>query len=98
MNTDPDFDGSDYDRENDHSRLAGQLGKVFDVMKDGEWHTIGEVQQITGIRYDGSVSKHFRHLRYERFGGFDVVKRRCGDASRGLWEYRMTNPPSLVVA
>lgn len=86
-NTGPDFSGTEYDRELDCARLTGQLLAVHEAMADHEWRTIPEIQAITGIRLDGSVSKQLRHLRYERFGAYEVEKRRVTET--GLWEYRV---------
>jgi hypothetical protein len=85
----PDFDGEVYESDLDRERLTGQLLKVYEVMRDHEWRTIAEIQALTGIRLDGSISKQLRHLRYERFGAYLVEKRRRGPAGVGVWEYRV---------
>lgn len=95
------FDGSDYDPELDGARLSGQLLRVYEVMRDGEWHTIPEVQSECRRRFgyqimDASVGKHIRHLRYERFGHFIVDKRRIDES--GLWEYRVAGVAPVEVA
>jgi|GEM_PF-5838863 len=83
----PDFDGSDYSHALDHGRLTGQLRDVYEAMKDGEWRTLPEIRALTGLAFDASVSKHLRHLRYEKFGAYLVEKRRVDE--HGLWEYRV---------
>lgn len=85
----PDFDGEVYDSDLDKDRLTGQLLKVYEVMRDHQWRTIAEIQALTGIKLDGSISKQLRHLRYERFGAYTVEKRRRGPAGVGIWEYRV---------
>lgn len=84
----PDFYGSDYVHEHDHARLTGQLLRVYEVMRDGQWRTLDEIRAITGD-LDASISKQLRHLRMEKFGAFTVDKRVRGDRSRGIWEYRV---------
>lgn len=88
------FDGSDYDPSLDDARLHGQIARVQDVMSDGEWRTLEEIQQRIVRRFRvtdplPSVSAQLRHLRKSRFGGFVVQKRRRGHAKAGLFEYRI---------
>lgn len=84
----PLFDGAAFDRRFDQDRLAGQIRRVFDAMRDGRYRTLPEIEAITG---DGqaSVSAQLRNLRKERFGGHTVDKRSRGDRSRGLFEYQL---------
>ena len=35
------FDGSDYSEKFDLARLTGQIARVYNLMKDGEWRTLG---------------------------------------------------------
>lgn len=44
----PDLDGETYDREFDHERLGAQAMRVWDVVKDGEWRTLAEIEHFTG--------------------------------------------------
>lgn len=85
----PEFDGADYDSALDHDRLTGQIRRVFDVMSDGEWHTLPGIAERTGDP-EASISAQLRHLRKPRFGAFIVERRRRGEG--GLWEYRMLLP------
>ena len=82
------FDGSDYDPERDDTRLTGQLLRVFEVMADGQWRTIDEIEALTGDPKI-SIQSQLRHLRKERFGAYDVPKRRRGGEESNLWEYRV---------
>ena len=82
------FDGPDYSPRHDQKRLAGQMRRIFDIMKDGEWLTLAEIAYIASDP-EASVSAQLRHLRKERFGGNTVEKRRRGDHSAGLFEYRL---------
>jgi len=84
----PAFDGSDYDPALDQARLTGQLRRVYDVMADGQWRTLRELEVATGDPTT-SISAQLRHLRKRRFGAHVVEKRRRGEAKRGLWEYRL---------
>jgi hypothetical protein len=97
--TDPEFDGETYDPALDKDRLNSQLGRVFDVMQDGYWRTLGEIDRAMDIlnrtRDEGrtntseaSISARLRDLRKPRFGGY-LVERRARDRERGLYEYRM---------
>lgn len=84
----PRFNGSDYDSDQDDKRLTGQMLRVFNAMKDGVWRTLGEIESLTGDP-QASISAQLRHLRKPRFGGFIVEKRPRGERSNGLFEYRI---------
>lgn len=89
------FDGDDYDDKRDRPRLRGQLRRIWDEVRSGEWYTLGEIASRTGDP-EASISAQLRHLRKPRFGKHDVEKRHRGDESRGLYEYRLTiNPEGL---
>ena len=83
-----DFDGSDYVPELDQARLTGQIKRVFDLMQDGGWRTLVEIESNT-MDPQASISAQLRHLRKHRFGGHTVNKRRRGDPKQGLFEYQL---------
>ena len=83
-----DFDGPAYSPEHDRVRLTGQLERIVDVMKDGEWRTLGGIAALAHAP-EASVSAQLRHLRKPRFGKHTVLKRRRGDPGDGLYEYRL---------
>ena len=87
-----DFDGPAYRPEHDRDRLTGQLLRIVDVMKDGEWWTLEEVRHVTGDP-EASISAQLRHLRKPRFGKHTVLKRRRGDPKAGCYEYRLLLNP-----
>ena len=68
------FDGSDYVHKRDGIRLTGQLERVFDVMKSGEWITLRQLSDRARCP-EASASAQMRNLRKERFGGFEVEKK-----------------------
>lgn len=82
------FSGSDYDHDRDQPRLAGQLKRIFNLMADGTWRTLGEIEAATGAP-QASISAQLRHLKKPRFGSHIVEKRHRGDAKCGLYEYRL---------
>ena len=82
------FNGSDYVPKFDDCRLRGQIGRVYSVMKDGGWRTLGEIEQATKDP-QASISAQLRHLRKARFGGHIVEKRPRGNRLDGLFEYRL---------
>jgi hypothetical protein len=69
----------------DNPRLTKQHEVVRDLMLDGAWRTLAEIETLTGYP-QASISAQLRHLRKERFGGYRVPKRR---RSEGTWEYAM---------
>ena len=83
-----DFDGPSYSATLDRARLTGQLLRIVDVMKDGEWRTLEEIRELTGDP-EASISAQLRHLRKPRFGSHAVLKRRRGDPGDGLYEYSL---------
>ncbi len=84
----PHFDGPAYDPEYDHARLTGQILRVWDLMRDGQWRTLQEIADRTGDPH-ASISAQLRHLRKRRFGEHTVERRARGARSAGLYEYRV---------
>jgi len=84
----PRFDGAVYDPALDHDRLSKQLGRVFDLIRDGRWRTLREMAAATGDP-ESSISAQLRHLRKPRFGSYVVEKRRRGLPDSGCFEYRL---------
>lgn len=83
------FNGSDYIPEFDDERLKGQIKKIYELMIDGEWRTLSEIEQLTNFG-QASISAQLRHLRKERFGNHVVNKRNRGVREKGLFEYQLT--------
>lgn len=81
------FDGADYVHERDSVRLTGQLLRVFDAIKDGNWYTLNAIAEVTEDP-PASVSAQLRHLRKPRFGGYNIEKKHI---ENGLYVYRLNN-------
>lgn len=81
----PRFDGPDYVPSRDNERLAGQMLRVFSLMRDGNWRTLREIAELTGDP-EASVSAQLRHLKKERFGGHGLEKEHVGN---GLYLYKL---------
>lgn len=79
------FDGSDYDHERDSERLTMQLTKIYNLMADGVFRTLGQIEKATG-EPQASISAQLRNLRKSRMGGHCVNKKYLGN---GLWEYQL---------
>ena len=41
--TGADFDGADYQSKRDKVRLTGHLQRLYNLMQDGQWRTLGEI-------------------------------------------------------
>lgn len=80
-----DFDGPTYSPALDRSRLNAQLRRVWELMRDGKWRTLGEITAVVGGSEAG-VSARIRDFRKDRFGGHTVDRRRIDG---GLYEYRV---------
>jgi hypothetical protein len=69
-----------------NDRLCGQIKRIYDLMSDGRWRSLAEIERATGDP-QASISAQIRHLRKDRFGGHRVEKRRRGES--GTWEYQV---------
>jgi hypothetical protein len=83
------FNGPAYEPKHDQERLTGQINRIFTLMRDSKWRTLGEIAKITGDP-EASVSAQLRHLRKPRFGGHTIERQRRGEAKSGLPEYKLT--------
>ena len=94
MNDQPDlftyarFNGADYQHARDSPRLTRQLLRVWNAMRDGRWHTLEQIADVTGDPTP-SISAQLRHLRKPRFGSHVVERQHLGN---GLYEYRVVQP------
>lgn len=90
------FAGATYSPSEDDERLSNQLLRVFEAMKDNEWRTLHEIEEITGDP-PASISAQLRHLRKKKFGSYVVEKRVRGARAAGLYEYRVMPPGTATV-
>ena len=99
MNTTPDlfdphplprasFDGAEYVPEFDAERLTGQLRRVCDLRRDGQWRSLDDIHGITGDPH-ASISARLRDLRKVKFGSHALESKRFGDRTRGYYKYRL---------
>lgn len=79
------FEGCDYVHERDFPRLSPKLAHIFEIMSDGEWHTLPELHETTGY-LTTTISAHIRELRKERWGGHTVHRKYLGN---GLYAYKL---------
>jgi hypothetical protein len=81
------FNGPEYKPELDQRRLSGQVERIFNLMKDGKWRSLHEIESITNDPA-ASISAQLRHLRKKRFGSHTVNRRRR-KKDGGLFEYQL---------
>ena len=79
------FDGETYSPKRDFIRLDGQLGRVFNLMKDGQWRTLNEISDAVGGS-EASCSSRLRDCRKIRYGSHTVSRWHVGN---GLYKYRL---------
>lgn len=80
------FDGATYQPERDYERLDCQLGKVFRLMRDGQWRTLPEIaRDVQGSQ--PAVSARLQDLRKDKYGGHTVDREHRGE---GVFAYRVT--------
>ena len=84
------FSGAGYVPELDFTRLMNQLERVFDFMKDEQWHTLREVSEAAHGP-EASISAAIRSLRKPKHGGYVVDRRRVDN----YYEYRLILDPAL---
>ena len=85
-----DFQGATFDPALDGERLAGQLSRVYRLMRDGKWRTLREIADVVGGSEAG-VSARLRDLRKDEFKSLYRVS--GVDRERvegGLHRYRVT--------
>lgn len=82
------FSGATYDLALDEARLEKQLGRVYELMTDGQWRTLSEIGDRVGGSESG-VSARLRDLRKTSFGSHTVNRRRRGPPFNGLFEYQL---------
>lgn len=85
------FDGETYDPNHDLNRLETQLGRVFAVMRDGQWRALSEIRNEVSRRFGGTdseagISARLRDFRKRRFGRLAVERKR---RSGGVFVYRL---------
>ena len=83
-----DVPGATYEPAYDRARLTGLALRVFELMSDGHWRTLGEIQSITG-NSEGGVHARLRCFRRKEFGSHKVNRRRRGDPKSGIHEYQL---------
>lgn len=69
----------------DTVRLATQLSRVYNLMRDGHYRTLTEIATATGC-LETSASARLRDFRKKRFGAHQVIPRKN---SEGVNEYRL---------
>ena len=80
-----EFDGQTYEPSKDRTRLTGQLKRVYDVMQDGQWHTLKDLAAKSNAS-EASASARLRDMRKDKFGGHTVDRKRNDG---GLFQYRL---------
>ena len=80
--------GDSYDPDLDEPRLSTQLEKIKAYLSNNQWHTLNELEAVTGYP-QASISSQMRHLRKRKFGQYHIAKRRRSGGRGGTWEYRL---------
>lgn len=81
--------GPAYNERLDGERVHKQMDVIRDLMIDGKERTLQDIEALTGYP-QSSISAQLRHLRKQRFGGYQVFKRRVGET--GLYVYWLLKP------
>ena len=87
------FDGVDFDFERDSVRLTKQALRIWDVMKDSKWHTLSEIEELTGAP-QASASACLRDFRKKRMGSHTVQREYVAN---GLYRYRLIPNDKTII-
>src|SRR5262245_10856013 len=79
------FGGASYEPSRDYERMNGQLRRVYEVMKDGHWHSLESLAREAGGTV-ASVSARVRDFRKRKYGSRLVERKHIKE---GLFLYRM---------
>ena len=82
------FQGNTFQAELDLERLASALDRVRALMRDGRYRSLGEIAAACQCSEAGA-SARLRDCRKSKHGGHVIERRRRGDPTHGLFEYRM---------
>lgn len=82
------FRGETFVAEFDAERLTGLWNRVWELMIDGKWRTLAEIQAFAGGS-EGGCGARLRDFRKAIYGGHTVERGRRGDPKSGLFEYRL---------
>lgn len=86
------FPGETINDKLDTKRLTKQHDTIRELMLDGKYRTLHEIESITGYP-QSSISAQLRHLKKKKFGSYRLVKRRALlDRASGLFEYKILEP------
>ena len=69
-------------KRQDYAALGSGRRRVFDLMRDGAWHTADEIRRVA------QGSEGLRRLRELRRYGYDIQKQRLRAGSR-MFIYRL---------
>ncbi len=77
----PKFSGPAYDSAKDEKRLTGQIQRIYVLMSDKRFRTLGEIHKeilaSTGKHdTEASISAQLRHLRKPAFGSHTINRQR----------------------
>lgn len=75
--------------DEDLEDLGQGCRRVYDLMKDGEWHNDSEIREAAGSGGE-EATEGLRRMRELRASGLAISRRRV-EASR-RWEYRIEKP------
>lgn len=82
------FGGNTFQAEFDLERLTSALDRVRALMRDHRWYSLAELAAACQCSEAGA-SARLRDCRKPRHGGHIIERRRRGDPTRGVFEYRM---------
>lgn len=86
--SEPRFAGDTYDANYDSARLSGQMLAVYNLMRDGCWRTLSEINAVVNGSEAG-ISARLRDCRKNKWGGNIVNRRRRGKEKSGCHEYQL---------
>lgn len=68
------------------------IGRTFEVLKDGQWHTLADINNVTGDS-PARIASRIRELRMPMYGNYNIDTQQV---SAYVWKYKITNVRSVV--
>lgn len=83
------------DPANDPKRMGRSIGRVFQALSDGNWHTLDTLATTTGDSKK-RVSSRIRDLRLLEYGSY-TIDAQVENKTTQLWKYRLHIPANKQI-
>lgn len=82
--------GATFQESLDGERVRTQMQVIRDFMLSHDFVTLSEIEHC--LKYpSASISAQLRHLKKDKFGGYELEKKRLSINNAGTWLYKLTS-------